>query len=426
MRKNLSLYFLLMIVTIASCRKYDDVFDKSPDTRINETLAAYNDALTGAPYGWKALVYPSGLPNTAFGFYFKFDTTNRVDMFSDFDSLSSVTVRQSSFRLKSLQQPCLLFDTYSYIHVLCDPDASKNQGYYGKGLFSDFEFSIDGIYGDTIKLTGRLNGSKAILVKATSKEAQDYYDKKRNWEFNNISRFLTYFKQMAVGNNKYDVYVDKLYRQINFVRPDGNEVRTITVNYIFDGNGIAFETPFRDGALTFSSFTDIRWDASAQKMTVKAGENTAVITGVIKPMVVDVTAGQRWYNQAASTGSYWVSTTGFHINGIDDAYNVAGIAGFRFMFYYPNYGEGYDFAGIVPEGYAYGPAFKPTFRSNGTTTFTYPDGGWGEIPDAAAATMSLIVTKYQESEGFYFVQTGNSSYDMVNVKDARSWISWQQ
>lgn len=426
MRKNLSLYFLLIVVTIASCRKYDDVFDESPDTRINETLAAYNDALTGAPYGWKALVYPSGLPNTAFGFYFKFDTTNRVDMFSDFDSLSSVTVRQSSFRLKSLQQPCLLFDTYSYIHVLCDPDASKNGGYYGKGLFSDFEFAIQGIYGDTIKLTGRLNGSKAILVKATSREAQDYYDKKRNWEFNNISRFLTYFKQLTVGSKKYDVYVDRLYRQISFVRPEGNDIKAINVSYYFDGNGIAFSSPFNDDGLSFSALTDIKWDASGQKMTLKAGDDAATITGVIRPLIVDLTAGQRWYNQASQTGTYWISTAGFHVNGIDDAYGVTRIAGFNFMFYYPNYGEGYDFAGIVPEEFAFGPAFKPSFRNNGTTTFAYPGGGFGEIPEAAAGTMAQITAKYQESEGFYFVQTGNTSYDMVNARDARTWISWQQ
>jgi len=139
MRKNLSLYLLMLVVTFASCRKEDDdVFNESPDERINETIAKYNDALIDAPYGWRGFVYPSALPNTAFSFYFKFDSTNRVEMFSDFDSLSTVTVKESSFRLKALQQPCLLFDTYSYIHVLCDPDASKNGGDYGKGLYSDF------------------------------------------------------------------------------------------------------------------------------------------------------------------------------------------------------------------------------------------------------------------------------------------------
>jgi hypothetical protein len=417
----------MIIVALTSCKKeYDDVFEESPDTRINETLTAYNDALINAPHGWKGFVFPSALPNTAFGFYFKFDANNRVDMFSDFDSAAAFTARTSSFRLKSLQQPCLLFDTYSYIHVLCDPDASKNGGYYGKGLFSDFEFALDGIYGDTIKLTGRLNGSKAFLVKATSQEAQDYYDKKRNWEFNNISRFLTYFKQLTVGSSKYDIYVDQLYRQIKFVRPEADGARTFSTGYYLDGRGISLLTPFTDGSTTLTALSDIKWDASGQKMTLKVGERAGTITAAIKPLVVDTEAARRWYNQAVSAGAYWMSVAGFHVDGVDDAYNVNSLDGFSFMFYYPNYGEGYDFAGIVPEGYAYGPAFRPTFNTNGTVTFQYPGGGFGDIPANAAVTVEQITGKYRESAGFYFVQTGDNAYDMVNVKDARSWISWQR
>jgi hypothetical protein len=424
MRKNLSLYFLLVIVVVTSCRKYEDAFDQSPDERINKTLASYNEVLTGAAYGWKGLVYPAGLPTTAFGFYFKFDTNNRVDMFSDFDSLSSVTVKQSSFRLKSLQQPCLLFDTYSYIHVLCDPDASKNGGYYGKGLYSDFEFSLDGVYGDTIKLTGRLNGSKAILVKATSQEAQDYYDKKRNWEFNNISRFLTYFKQISVGTGKYDIYANKLYRQLKFVWIDAEGARTFNTGYYYTSNGIGLSTPFDDGKQRFSAFDNVKWNAAGQQMTFKAGDLDATINGVIKPFVVDTGAPRRWYNQVAATGGYWISTDGFHVDGVDDAFGVQGIPGFNFMFYYPNFGQGYDFAGVVPSGYAFGPALAASFRSTGTVTFTTP-GNFGDIPPEGAAAMNKIIPKYLESTGFYLVQTDDNSYDMVNVRDARSWISWQ-
>jgi hypothetical protein len=427
MRRNLSLYLLLIIVALASCKKdYDDVFDESPDSRINETLAAYNKTLIGAPYGWKALVYPSGMPNTAFGFYFKFDSSNRVDMFSDFDSLSAVTVRTSSFRLKSLQQPCLLFDTYSYIHVLCDPDASQNGGYYGKGLFSDFEFAIDNVSGDTIKLTGRLNGSKAIFVKATSQEAQDYYDKKRNWEFNKFSRFLTYFKLLTVGSNKYDIYVDRLNRAIRLAWVSNNGERTFSTNYYFDGNGVTFSTPFRDGALSFSAFSDIKWDVSGQRLTMKVGESNGVISSAIKPLVLDKEAGKRWYNTAAASGTYWVSLSGFHVDGVDDAYNVTGIEGFNFMFYYPAYDGTYDFSGILPTQYAYGPALTPAFNTNGTVSFQYPQLVFGEIPENATNAVGQIITKYQESAGFYFVQTGAASYDMVNAKDARTWISWQQ
>ncbi|MBW8683793.1 DUF4302 domain-containing protein [Chitinophaga rhizophila] len=427
MRRNLSICFMLLLVAFTSCKKeYDDVFDGSPDDRINETLAAYSKALTGAPYGWKALVYPSALPATGFGFYFRFDSTNRVDMFSDFDSLSAVTVRTSSYRLKSLQQPCLLFDTYSYIHVLCDPDASKNGGYYGKGLFSDFEFSIDNVSEDTIKLTGRLNGSKAIFVKATSQEAQDYYDKKRNWEFNKFSRFLTYFKELTVGNNKYDIYADLRYRQLRFTWNSNNGEKTFITNYHFDNNGIVFSNPFRDGAISFSGFNDIKWNANTQRMTMKAGENTALISSSIKPQVLDIAAGRRWYNTAAATRTYWASPLGFHIDGVDDAYGVNRLEGFNFMVYFPVYDGTYDFTGIVPSGFAYGPALTPVFRTNGTVAFEYTQLVFGDIPATASNTVSRIITKYQESEGFYFVQTSPTSYDMVNARDARTWISWQQ
>ena len=43
-------------------------------------------------------------------------------MFSDFDSTSAVTLQESSYRLKAEQQPTLIFDTYSYVHVLADPN----------------------------------------------------------------------------------------------------------------------------------------------------------------------------------------------------------------------------------------------------------------------------------------------------------------
>jgi hypothetical protein len=64
-----------------------------------------------------------------------------------------------------LQQPSLIFDTYSYLHLLADPDPNVNGGRVGAGLSSDFEFYVDSTVADTMKLVGRFNGSKAILTK---------------------------------------------------------------------------------------------------------------------------------------------------------------------------------------------------------------------------------------------------------------------
>src|SRR5215216_4660860 len=155
MRKIILLAFIIA-VAFSACRKYDDhIFDKSPDERINEAIASYQSTLTGAANGWKAFIKTDSGKGSTYSFYFKFSTDNRVKMYSDFDSTSAVTPQESSYRLKAQQQPTLIFDTYSYVHVLADPNegvvladnfvlfANVNGGPIGQGLLSDFEFIID-------------------------------------------------------------------------------------------------------------------------------------------------------------------------------------------------------------------------------------------------------------------------------------------
>ncbi|SFW83779.1 DUF4302 domain-containing protein [Chitinophaga sancti] len=424
MRTNLSLYILLTALLFAACKKEDDnVFKKSPDERLNEVLSTYSTALTSAPYGWKALVYPSGFPTLPFSFYFKFDTANRVRMYSDWDTSTLTNARESSYRLKALQQPCLLFDTYSYIHILCDPDASVNGGYYGSGLLSDFEFILDGMSsnGDTIKLTGRQHASKAVLVKATSKEAQDYYDRKRNWDFNYSSRFLTYFKKLHTGKGDYDIYINHSFKRVRIV----NANVKFSAGFYLTPTGVAFDKPFTDAGETIYGFDDVIWSENNQLMSLKVNGRAATINSDKKPYIVDSTAGSRWYNTALNAATYFIAPNGIHVDGQDDYYNLASVPGFTYLFYYPNFGQsGYDFNGLMEKSY-YGPAYKAKFSTAGITTFTY-GGTFYTIPDYSTTAISNIVTKFTESAGYYFVQTSdNNTYDMVNVKDARSWISWQ-
>ena len=61
MLKN-NFLFVLAIFVFAGCqKKTDEIFDKSPDDRLTEALDAYQQALVGAPNGWKLVVYPKGL-----------------------------------------------------------------------------------------------------------------------------------------------------------------------------------------------------------------------------------------------------------------------------------------------------------------------------------------------------------------------------
>jgi len=434
--KRYLIYLLLIAAAFSACKKEDDpIFDKSPDERLNETLAKYQDAMVGAPYGWKLLVYPSGVPNSVFSFYCRFNDANRVTMFSDFNATTSVELKESSYRLKALQQPALLFDTYSYIHLLCDPDGSVNGGAYGAGLASDFEFSLDGIAGDSILLTGRLHNSKAFMVKATQQEQEAYVNLQRNRAFENITRFLTYFKRINVGGTEYEIKANIYAHTVTFSWKDGNgNVQEVQVGFYYTPTGIALSPAFTDGATTISNLDGIVWSQATQTLKGTAGSSSFTISGFASPLSVDSTAAHRWWQQGLDQ-EYWVSIYGFHVNGVEDAYQVTTLPDYYFMGFWPQFGTSggspYDLQGFVTQtgdqqpALSYGIAFKPpTFLADGRVTFSYL-GTLGDLP-SETTPIGNTVSKMVDASGFYLVQTGPSSYDMVSARDGKAWITWER
>jgi len=435
MRKTF-LYLIAATIGFYSCnKKHDNAFPSSPDERLNDTLAAYQKALTGSPYGWKGFIYPAGLKGGVVAFYFKFNDSNRVEMFSDFNATSAVTPMTASYRLKALQQPALLFDTYSYVHVLADPDGSVNGGSYGSGLISDFEFAIDSLHKDTIRLTGRFKGSKAFLVKATQQEAQDYYNKKYgNRVFDNISKYITYFKRLVVGGTQYEIQVNQVTRTITFTWVDdkGN-IHSVTTGYYYTPDGIALSPAFTDGTTVISSLNNITWNANTTTLSFTVNGTASSIVGSGQPIKIDLDAPRRWWQYALDQGSYWVSAKGFHVNGVDDAYGVTKTANFYFMLYWPQYGTyqgiDYDIVGNVklvnnalslPYGIAYRP---PTFTTDGRVAFTYM-GTLGTVPTADSIPVYKTAAQFTEANGYYLVRVDSTTYDMVSAKDGKAWVTW--
>ena len=435
--KKTFIYLVAAIIGFAGCNKKEDtVFDKSVDERLNETLATYQKALTGAPYGWKGFIYPAGLKGGVVAFYFKFNESNRVEMFSDFDDASAVTPMTASYRLKALQQPALLFDTYSYVHVLADPDGAVNGGAYGAGLGSDFEFAIDTIKGDTVKLTGRFNKSKAFLVKATQPEMQSYYDKQyANRPFTNISKYLTYFKRLVVGGSQYEIQVNQTTRTITFTWVDDNGVvHTATTGYYYTTDGIALSPALIDGANTISTLNNISWNGTTTTMSFTVNGTASAIVGSGQPINIDLDGPRRWWQYALDLGGYWISPDGFHVNGVDDAYGLTKTANFYFLGYFPQNGiqQGvtYDVVGNVklinnalslPYGIAYRP---PNFTSDGRVSFSYY-GTLGTVPTADSIPVYKTAIQFMDASGYYLVRTDSTHYDMVSAKDGKAWISWQ-
>ncbi|MEJ7681654.1 MAG: DUF4302 domain-containing protein [Segetibacter sp.] len=405
MKKTLVI-LLLAIVAFGGCKKNDQsLFNKSPDERLNEALADYQTKLTSATNGWKAFVYPKA--GGVYSFYFKFNDANRVQMLSGFDSTSAVTLKESSYRLKALQQPSLLFDTYSYLHVLADPDASVNGGpdgngfVNGTGLLSDFEFYFDSSSADTINLVGRFNGSKATLMKATPEEAAGLVNGQLATGFL-LNKLLTYFKRMTIGSERYDFNVNPTTRTISFVDATGNLLDTLlTTRYYMTFGGIGFIKPLIAGNQIITGISNITYNSSNQTISCTVNNTAASISNVSTPLRIDVNAPRRWWNVKASAYDYWFSISGFHVNGVDDAYHLDTLTAeslpYYFLIYWPKYDTGNDLFGPVFVDYSansltlvYGSAPKqPGYASDGRGVFTQL-GVYGTYPTTGPAANTAI------------------------------------
>ncbi|NSL85836.1 DUF4302 domain-containing protein [Chitinophaga sp. Mgbs1] len=164
--KNSILYILLLAIAWSACNKGADdrVFPEPADERLNSKLADYQSLLTAAPNGWKMTVIPADTSQPyIFYLWMKFSAQNRVT--SNMDTLPA---QESSYRLKAMMQPELIFDTYSYLHRLSDatPSPGISGAVRGKGLMADFEYEIRYVSPDSIVLYGKYNKSYARLIKA--------------------------------------------------------------------------------------------------------------------------------------------------------------------------------------------------------------------------------------------------------------------
>lgn len=434
MKKNLStLLPFLFFVVLLSCKTEDPVFESSSNERVNAALESYQKQLVGSEYGWKAAIYPGA--GGVYSFYFKFNDQNRVVMYSDFDQESAVTSKESSYRVKALQVPSLVFDTYSYLHVLADPDAGVNGGDYGLGLQSDFEFSFnpDTLSNGTITLTGTKNRTRLVLTKATQAEAVAYGTGGlgKSLLFNNIDLYPVYFKRVTIGGVTYEMNVNTSLRTITLTWVEGTATRSFTTSFYYTSTGVAFANTLVNGSNTLSGFNNILWDEVKKQLTISVGNSAVAVNGASKPLAVDVAAARRWYNAPIASGGEWRSVSGFTVSGVSDAFGLKDLTSDTFPYvvylYIPAYGSNYDlFAPAFFEdgglSLHYGTAVRtPTFSADGRVVFSHA-GNLGNVPTTGPVVK--MAAQLYESTGYYLIQTSEKTYDMVNSKDATVWISW--
>ncbi|MDR2285717.1 MAG: DUF4302 domain-containing protein [Sphingobacterium sp.] len=252
------IYILLALIPLLfSCQKEDMYTGLRPDERLSEAMQKYENLLKDAPYGWKGHLYTQ--EGGGYGFLFNFDGKNRVQMLADISDESTHSSKESSYRLKAALLPSLYFDTYSYIHLLADPDPNVFGGKPAWGYYSDFEFSILKNSTDSIWMRGNLNGSKLLLVKASQEESNAYKAgnlqalKTGTIDFLNTNRF-PYI--MTKAGDLVALNFNMRTKKLTLTYDSAQQVQNKSVGFAFSGlNYLELESPIRYGGTQINRFS---------------------------------------------------------------------------------------------------------------------------------------------------------------------------
>ncbi|WP_400261703.1 DUF4302 domain-containing protein [Sphingobacterium sp. SG20118] len=418
MKKHL-IYFFFFTMLFSSCKKENtDPVIGNVDERLSDTLAFYQSQLTNAEFGWKGyLLTDNETPAT---FLFNFNDKNRTIMSADYKT----TPAESSYRLKALQRPTLMFDSYSTLHLIADPTSSVFNGTTANGYFSDFEFAFLSANADTIKLEGTFNKSKLILIKSKSAEESSTLFSSLQEIIESLSKLKTYFKRTSIGGVDCEIKLDGTAQVLEFsYLTDGVTAVTLSSSFYVSGKDIVLYEPLIIGTTTVSELTGVNYDANNSVIKANIGDLQIQIKEAIEPMSYDKTATERFYNMPPN-GNYWMASRGFTVDGKVDAYGVRDIPFFNYIIFWPKYNPGYSrFGYIVNDDWAnYGPAPIASFPEDGTIKFTNA-GSFGTPPPAILPIITNTSNNLFLPKGFYVIKTADKVYDLVSVSDARSWIT---
>lgn len=280
--KKIVFYLVCFSTLFVACKKdTPPVFD-DPDKRLIEKLDGYQKLLTGAEHGWTATLFPDG--GQGFTYYLDFKDKNSVTMFSDFDSVKAMKEGSGSYILKALQQPTLIFDTYSYIHAPADPNEKVSGGTRGSGLDSDFEFAFVENTDNSVTLKGIYNGSIMVLNKTSAADAAKI---KAGGLKNMMSKSDAYFKatpykfiQFSDGR-KVEFTLDKKEMLLTWADDQG-EVTTVSTPFGFLHDRLVMKE-----ALNYSgeSFGEVMWDDSAKEYYITVGSKRYSVQSSTTPII---------------------------------------------------------------------------------------------------------------------------------------------
>jgi len=422
MKKHILFLAGLMII-FSACKKIEDAPTDTSDQKLSAALNSYQTQLTGAQFGWKAyLLTDTKIYAT---FLFSFAGNNRTTMSADY----AQTPAESSYRLKALQRPTLIFDTYSTLHLLSDPTPGKFGGATGAGYNSDFEFAFVSSSADTIKLEGTFNKSKLILIRSKSAADNASAFTAPDAVATTLSKLRTYFKRSMIGGKDCEVRVDIDNRAVGFSYLDAGTLKTVSSSYFVAGSTLIFFDPITIGTTVLTELNGLGYDTATGFINANLpGGGSLQVKEAITPLQYDKTVAARFLANPVY-GTYSECYTGVIVDGIYDAYGVRNIPGFVDIDFIPKQTTTYGALRVyTAAGYlTYYPAITSTVNANGImeNTLLGVVNGTPATANSSKAIVNNIALAFTKAGGFYVIQTDTKVYDLVAVADARSWLTFQ-
>ena len=259
---KLFIYLLLALpaLFLQSCQtEEENVFDKSYSERMDDFLQKAQETLVASQYGWALDYYPKS--NQSYGgvaYTIKFTRDNAIVRYENKPDDGEV---KSLYKMKEDDGPVLSFDTYNtFLHTYATPKSGEYRGKEG-----DFEFVIDSIGADRIKIHGK-RSLNTMYLRKLSGESSEYMEKLT--DLTNL--FVFSDVALNIGGKPYTLVItDKNNRQLAIY--DGDKIVAESA-YAFTDKGIRLYEPITLNGL---QLYDLTLDKATAKFTGTGVESTA-------------------------------------------------------------------------------------------------------------------------------------------------------
>lgn len=246
--------------TFQSCLKdQEDLFDKDAALRLQDALEKADKAFTSSENGWLLEYYPE--ENQSYGGYAL--TVKFADGKATVGSeLAPGEFEESLYKMTNDNGPVLTFDTYNTLmHFFSTPSSGNYEALHG-----DFEFVVDSIGDDEIKVHGKRWGNEFYFRKL-NESAEDYLNKVVEVSEN----FIVTGLQGNIGKEAIKGVVDLDGRQVGLANADSTyqQVEAFT----FTDKGIRFYAPFD---VNGEQLAELAYDPETNVFTGVTSAGTAV------------------------------------------------------------------------------------------------------------------------------------------------------